>query len=129
MKRLMIVIPLLFVGSFLVSPDEPESMDATKPVLTTAEQIERKHAVRLIEAWQEDYVRSMTLEGGAREALARLHDEIEGTTLPYVNEHTSHLKDEAETTIDVATYDMENQNMSLGYEALEALADGYEVSR
>lgn len=129
MKRLMIVIPLLFVGSFLASPDEPESMDATKPVLTTAEQIERKHAVRLIEAWQEDYVRSMTLEGEAQEAFARLHDEIEATTLPYVDERTSRLKDEVETAIDVAAHDMEKQNMSQGYEALEALADGYEVSR
>lgn len=126
MKRLLIVIPLLFVGSLVAKPDEVKEEG---PDYSTAERVERRHAVRIVESWQEDYVRAMTLEGDAQEALDRLSDEVASATLPYEDAETGRLKDEAVKAIDRAAHGNEQLHMSAGYEALDALADGYGVSR
>lgn len=128
MKRILIVIPLLLVGTFIARPDGEKETEMTTDI-TMAEKIEMKRSARIVDSWKEEYVQAMTLEGEAEEALDRLAKEIEKTTLPYEDEETSRLKERAEAVVDKALSDMQHQSLSEGYQALESLKDGYEVNR
>lgn len=128
MKRILIVIPLLLVGTFIARPDGEKDTEMTTDI-TMAEKIEMKRSARIVDSWKEEYVQAMTLEGEAEAALDRLAKEIEKTTLPYEDEETIRLKERAEAVVDKALSDMQHQSLSEGYQALESLKDGYEVNR
>ena len=128
MKRILIVVPLLLVGTFIARPDETEETKSRTDI-TMAEQVEMNRSARIVDSWTEEYVQAMTLEGEAQETLRRLSREIEATTLPYEDESTERLKERAESVVDKAVSDMQQQSLSEGYQALESLKDGYEVNR
>lgn len=125
MRRLMFIIPLALIGSFLIMPDEGVRPEG--PSHNQAETFGRLASASIIDDWSERYVDATALEDGRDEALAGLRDEIESTTLPYEDEQTSYLKAATLEQIESAIVFSTHEAMVDGYRALKKLEKEYEV--